>query len=128
MEVKLQKEIDLLTAEAECISLYSALRETILIMRLLKEISTAIDAKEATNSMNSAAFEDYNGSLELSKAPTMRPCTKHAAIKYHHSRPHAAKGNVIIKKVDTAEQYVDFCTKSLLLKLFCYLQKKVMCW
>ena len=48
-------------------------------------------------------FEDDNGAIGLAKAPKMRPRTKHIAIKCHHFRSCAQKGQVIIEKVDTIE-------------------------
>ena len=74
------------------------------------------------------AFEDDNGTIELAKAPKMRPRTKYAAIKHHHFRSCAQKREIIIEKVDTAEEETDFRTKPIVLQLFCCLRKKVMGW
>ena len=62
-----------------------------------------MDSKEATDTMKCATFEDKNGALELEKAPKMRSRTKQTAIKCHHFRSFATKGDIIIKKVDAAE-------------------------
>ena len=74
------------------------------------------------------ALKDNNRAIELVKAPKTRPLTKNVTIKCHKFRSCTQKVDVIIKKVDTAEQETDFLTKLLVLQLFCYLRKKVMGW
>ena len=97
-------------------------------MRLLNEISAMMGIPNCSKKIKCTVFEDNNGTIELAKALKMRPRTKHIAIKYHHFRSYVQKGDIIIEKVDTAEQEADFLTKLLVLQLFCYLRKKVMGW
>ena len=73
-------------------------------------------------------FEDNNGTLEIVKKLKMRPPAKNVAIKHHHFRTCVEKGDIVIEKVDTAEQKADFLAKLLALHLFCYLSKKAMGW
>ena len=87
-----------------------------------------MDAPDCSNTMKCAVFEDNNGALEMAKTPNMRPLTKHVAIKCHHFRWHVQKGDVLIEKVDTAEQEANFLTKPLVQQLFCCLRKKVIGW
>ena len=72
-------------------------------MHHLKEISAAMDAKEATSTIKCTAFEDNNGALELAKPSKISHHAKHVAIKHHYFRSYAEKVDIIIKKVDTAE-------------------------
>ena len=78
--------------------------------------------------MKCTVFEDSNGALDMARAPKMMPRTKHVAIKCHHFRTHADKGDVKLEKIDTTEQEADFLTKPLVQQLFSYLRKKVMGW
>ena len=45
--------------------------------------------------------EDNQGVIALIVDPQIWPCTKHIAIKYHHFRSFFAKGDVVIKHIDT---------------------------
>ena len=83
---KLQSEIALSTTEAECIALSTALRDTMSIMQLLRELGVVMNIPDYKKTMKCAVFEDNNGALELVTAPKMRLRTKHVAIKYHHFR------------------------------------------
>ena len=63
--------------------------------------------------MNYSIFEDNNGAIELSKAPKMRPRTKHIAIKYHFFRDFVEQCKINIFKIDTKNQIADILTKAL---------------
>ena len=39
-------------------------------------------------SVKCKVFKDNNGAIELSKAPKIRPRTKHISLKYHHFTEH----------------------------------------
>ena len=79
-------------------------------------------------SVKCKVFEDNNGAIELSKAPNIRPRTKHTEIKYNHFREHVRKGLIEINLIDTLEQVADIFTKSLPFPIFNYLKKKMMGW
>ena len=123
---KLQTEITLSTMEAEHIALSTALREGITIIHFLREINLVMNIPDCNKIMKCTVFEDDNGAIELAKTPKMRPRTKHIAIKYHHFRSHTQNGDIVVQKVDTAEQEADFSTKPLVLQLFSYRRRKVM--
>ena len=97
-------------------------------MSLLKEISIVMDAPNFGKTMKCTAFEEKNGAIELAKTPKTRPRKKHIAIKHHHFRKHISNVDMIIEKVDTAEQEADFLTKPLVEQLFRCISKKVMGW
>ena len=85
-----------------------------------------IDVSSCDKIIKCTVFEDNNDDVELAKAKKMRPRTKQIAIKRHHFRTHFQKGEIIIEKVDVAEQEAYFLTKPLVLQLFYCLRKKVM--
>ena len=79
-------------------------------MHFLTEIGAVMDIPSCDGIIKCTVFEDNNGSIELAKAPNMRPRTKHAASNHHHFRSHAQEGEIFIEKVDALEQEVDFLT------------------
>ena len=102
---KLQTEVALGTTEAEYICLSQSMRTTICIMCLFKELEKKVDGFTAdTPLVKCTAFEDNAGANELTRAPKLRPRTKHINIKYHHFCKYVRDGKVEIAKIDTAEQ------------------------
>jgi len=78
--------------------------------------------------VNTDAYEDNNGALELAKVPKMRPRTKHIALKYHHFREYVRDGSVRIHPIDSREQVADIFTKALPKDAFIYLRNKLCGW
>ena len=74
----------------ECISLSTALREVIVVMKLLQELKdNKIIKKSYIPKIHCKAFEDNSGALEMARTPKMRPRTKFMNVKHHHFRSHA---------------------------------------
>jgi hypothetical protein len=116
---RLQSEKALSTTEAEYLSLSTALRETIPLMKLVKEFKEELLLPMATTPVvHCKAFEDNTGALELAKVPKMRPRTKHINTKYHHFRKYVADGLIRVVQVSTADQIADILTKNLPKNLF----------
>jgi hypothetical protein len=116
---RLQSETALSTTEAEYLSLSSALRETIPLMKLVKEFKKELLLPMATTPVvHCKAFDDNSGAVELAKVPKMRPRTKHINTKYHHFRKFVADGLIKIHQVATQDQIADIFTKNLSKKLF----------
>ena len=101
--------------EVKYTALLAALRETILITHFLKEISLVIGISDCNKTMKCIVFKDNNEVLELVKSSKIRFHTKYFAIKYHYFYTHIQNSNIMIEKVDTAEQEADFLTKSLVM-------------
>ena len=117
------------TTEAEYVGLSQALRETIPIIELLKEMKKkGINIYSTTPKVYCTAFEDNNGALELANAPKMRARTKHINLVYHHFRSFVKRRIINIYPIDTTEQLADIFTKPLDVKTFIYLRKKIMGW
>jgi len=129
---KLQTEVALSMTEAEYIALSQAMRDLIPLLGLLDELAPALHLEKDQPSVfwkacgiepNSQKLfanqnEDNTGAYKLAKAPKMRPCTKHIALKYHH----------FINPIDTHKQTADIFTKPLDEKQFVYLRKKLCGW
>jgi hypothetical protein len=125
---KLQMEIALSTAEAEYISLSQALRDLIPLRTIFKELSTICNIPSLQVNTHSTVFEDNKGCIDLIVAPTMRPRSRHIAIKYHHFREYVRRGHIKIQWISTAQQLADIFTKLLVTSKFRSLRKTILGW
>ncbi len=125
---KLQSEIALSTTEAEYIALSTALRDLIPMRTILQELSPTCNISITAAQTHSTIFEDNKGCVDLIAAPTMRPRSRHIAIKYHHFREHVRNGQIHIKWISTNEQLADIFTKPLPLSKFTILRSKLLGW
>ena len=98
------------------------------MMEDLEQLEKTLNIESKPPSVKCKVFEDNNGVIELSKAPKIRPCTKHIVLKYHHFREHVQKGLIEINLIDTLEQVADIFTKDLPFPIFNYLRKNMMGW
>ena len=109
---QLQTEIALSSTEAEYIGLSRALRETIPIMELLKEMrSLGFTITTATPQVHCRVFEDNSGVLTMATVHKLRPRTKHINIKFHHFRSYVDSGEVSIHSIASEDNYSDMLTK-----------------
>ena len=127
---KMQTEIALSTTESEYISLSTALRETIPMMRLIEEVKLRFDCRNIRSipTIHCTLFEDNLGALELANTPKMRPRTRHINVKYHHFREHVRKKLIGIQSVRTTEQLADIFTKPLPRDLFIKFRDRILLW
>ena len=126
---KLINQICLSTTEAEYCCLSQALRDTIPIMNLLKELNEhSFKSEGSTPKIHCQLFEDNMGALEIARTPKMRPRTKHINNVYHHFREHVRMKLVTITYVPTTEQTADMLTKPLGQNLFQKFRKRLMGW
>ena len=108
---KLQTEVTLSVTESEFVSLSTALREVIPLMRLLEEMQQrGHNIKSLQPKVHCRAFEDNSGCIQLATVPKMRPRTKHINVKYHHFREHVARGDITVHKIHTDLQRADCLT------------------
>jgi hypothetical protein len=126
---KLQTEVALSTTEAEYISLSTALRETIHLMRMLEEAREfGVPMDYGAPVVRCKAFEDNSGAVALANVPKMRPRTKHINCRYHHFRSYVSRGIIDVAYVSTHDQIADVLTKSLSEDAFCKFRKLIMGW
>ena len=129
MKSQLQTEIALSTTESEYVSLSQALRRTIPLMSLVKEMKKFGFSVGATvPQVHCTLFKDNSGALVLSNAPAMRPRTKHINVKYHHFRTHVANKEVTMVKCTSADQLADMLTKPNTLEDLLRHRLRVMGW
>lgn len=125
---KLQSEIALSTMEAEYIALSTSLRDLIPMRTILQELSSTCNISITAAQTHSTVFEDNKGCVDLIAAPTMRPHSRHIAIKYHHFREYVRNGQIRIKWISTDHQLADIFTKPLPLNKFITLRTKLLGW
>jgi hypothetical protein len=85
---KLQTEIALSTAESEYIALSQALRETLPMTGLMKEINVIFSLFLPSPRFVINVREDNQSYIAMAQNAKFSPRTKHIAIKYHHFRKH----------------------------------------
>ncbi len=106
---KLQTEIALSTVEAEYIAMSHALRETIPVQNLIKEIHCIFDLlPNPMTDFHITLHEDNLSAIAMAESLKFTPWTKHIAIKYHHfhSRVHTSfnkSGDIKINCISTKE-------------------------
>jgi hypothetical protein len=126
---QLQPEIAQSLTESEYISLSQALRQTILLMRLVKEIQEKLELQmEITTKVHCKLFEDNSRAVELANVPKMRPRSKHINAKYHHFRKYVADKTIQVLKVAKFDQLADILTKNLTEALFLRFRKLICGW
>ena len=130
---KLQTEIALSTAEAEYIAMSQALRETIPLHSLMKEINGVFELYIPEPKFVLKVHEDNQSCIAMGKNPKFTPRTKHIAIKYHHFRKHVKTssnkdGFIQIVYCPTHDQLADIFTKPTTDEIFFKLRKELMGW
>jgi histone deacetylase 1/2 len=125
---KLQSEIALSTTEAEYIALSTSLCNLIPMRTILQELGPIFQISPKAAKTHSTVFEDNKGCIDLIAAPTMRPRTRHIAIKYHHFREQVCNGNIHIQWISTENQLADIFTKPLTAQKFTNLRRTLLGW
>ena len=109
---QLQTEIALSSTESKYTGLSHALRETIPIMKIFKEMKAyGFNIPHTTPNIKCEVFEDNSGALEMAKTHKFRPRTKHINVKLHHFCDYVSRGDITITKVDTTDQLANILTK-----------------
>ncbi len=115
---KPQTEIALSTAEAKYIAMSHALRETIPIQNLLKELGSIISTSTRMTDFCITLHEDNLSAIAMAESLKFTPRTKHIAVNYHHFRSRVytsanKNGDIKIKYISTKKQLADIFTKPL---------------
>jgi hypothetical protein len=113
---KLQTKIALSTAEAEYIAMSHALWDTIPIQNLIKEVSSIFLLPDPITDFCIRVHEDNLSAILMAESLKFTPCTKHIAIKYHHSCSRVLtffnkSGDIKLKYISTKQQIADILTK-----------------
>jgi hypothetical protein len=117
------------TTEAEFMALSAALRETIPLMELVKELQqNGYDFTATRPKVHCRVFEDNSGALEIASVPKMRPRTKFINVQYHHFRQYVDRNEISILPIDTNDQCADILTKSVSLAKLNELRFRILGW
>ena len=126
---KLQTMVGLSTTECEYMALSQALRETIPLMQLMKELKKqGISTYSIVPRIHCKCFEDNSGALELARLPKMRPRTKHLNQALHHFRSFVKDGSVKVLPIESINQKGDIFTKPLAQNQFVRLRRQLLGW
>jgi len=126
---KLQTEVALSSTESEVIGLSEALRATIPLMDLLKELKgEGYPIADTIPKIHCKVYEDNSGALEIATVFKLRPRTRHLNTRFHHFRQYAARGEIEILPIDTTMQTSDFLTKPVELEILLRHRLTVMGW
>jgi hypothetical protein len=130
---KLQTEIALSTAEAKAIALSQALRETLPMTNLMKEINVIFPLYIPLPRFIIKVREDNQSCIAMANNPKFSPRTRHIAIKYRHFCKHAIMhsnpdGFIQIDYCSIDDQIADIFTKSVCDDIFFWLRKMLLNW
>ena len=125
---KLQTEITLSTAEAEYIAMLQALRETLPLASLMREMNEIFPLCLPQPKFIIKVREDNQSCIAIAENPKFTPRTKHIAIKYHHFRKHVITqanldGFISLEYCSTHDQIADIFTKPIRDDIFFKLRK-----
>jgi hypothetical protein len=129
----LQTEIALSTAEAEYIAMSQALRETIPLVTLMREMNEIFPLYLPQPRFIIKVREDNQSCVAMAENPKFTPRTKHIAIKYHHFWKHVitqANPEVFIslEYCSTHDQIADIFNEPVWDDIFFMLRKGLMGW
>lgn len=126
---KLQTLFALSSTESEYYSLSTALRQTIPIMELAKEMKNkGFNIGSTQPRVHCKVFEDNSGALEMATIHKTRPRTKHMNCQVHHFRHHVNTGEITIHPISTDDQPADMLSKSVAIAKLVKFRKFIMGW
>jgi hypothetical protein len=128
---KLQMEIALSMTEAEYIALSQALRVTLPMTSLMKEINVMFPLYLPSSRVIIKVREDNQSCIAIAQNPKFSPRTKHIAIKYHHFWKHFIthsnpNGFLNIDYCSTDDQIAYIFTKSVCDDIFMRLRQMLL--
>ena len=120
-------------SHTEYISLSQALRETIPLATLMREVNEIFPLYLPRPRFIIKVWEDNQSCIAMAENPKFTPRTKHIAIKYHHFRKHVitqanSEGFILLEYCSTHDQIADIFTKPVRDDIFFKLRKSFMGW
>ena len=100
----LQLTVALSTTEAEYMAAAEAANEALWLKRLVTELGVEQEAA-------SVLFCDSQSAIHLTKNQMYHERTKHIDVRFHFLRDEVSEGNIVVKKVGTADNPADMLTK-----------------
>ncbi|KAL1536502.1 hypothetical protein AAHA92_29144 [Salvia divinorum] len=101
----LQNVVALSTTEAEYMAITAAVKESFWLRGIVGEFG--VEQKLVPIGC------DNNGAISLAKHQVFHERSKHIDVRYHFVREEIEKGNIVVFKVDTADNPADMLTKPL---------------
>jgi hypothetical protein len=128
-----QTEIALSTAEAEYIAMLQALRETIPLATLMREMNEIFPLYLPSPKFIIKVQEDNKSCVAMAKNPKFTPWIKHIAIKYHHFQKHVITqanpdGFIQLEYCSSHNQIADIFTKPVWDDISFKLRKDLLGW
>ncbi len=127
---KLQSQFALSTTESEYIALSTAMRDVLPLRRLLDCLAPHLDPQRERLTKLTIVWEDNDACRLLANSgdiPRITPRNKHFATQLHWFKSHLGK-DIIVERVDTANQGGDIMTKGLAEKEYVPKRKMLMGW
>jgi hypothetical protein len=129
----LHTKIALSTAEAEYILMSQALRETIPLATLMREMSEIFPLYLPSPKFIIKVQEDNQSCIAMAENPNFTPRTKHIAIKYHHFWKHVITeanpdGFIQPEYCSTNDQIKEILTKPVRGDIFFRLRTHLLGW
>ena len=116
---QLQTMVALLTAEAEYITLLTALRQSIPVLHLVNEIRSHMPGiSKLETSVRCKVYEDNESTIRMAHSLKATHRNKHISTKVHHFGEYVRNKTIQILHVPMRNQVVDIFTKPLSTKAF----------
>ena len=131
---KLQTETALSTFHAEYVALATAMRQIIVLQRVLKEIIECLNfGSKPTHTIFAETFKDNNSAYLLANTQHLSERSKALNVKWHFFWEHVRckrnpTGTVLVSPIATDEQRADYLTKGLPAEKFEALRKLSQGW
>ncbi|CAI7934360.1 unnamed protein product [Closterium sp. NIES-54] len=103
---KKQSEIAQSSGEAEYMAMYHAIKEIVLLRKLLEDVGVEQEGP-------TPLFSDSEAAIGMANNPTLNGLNKHMKIKWHWVRQMVKEGIVELHHVKASKQAADFLTKRL---------------
>ncbi|CAI7810157.1 unnamed protein product [Closterium sp. NIES-54] len=106
VQSKKQSEIAQSSGEAEYMAMYHAIKEIVLLRKLLEDMGAEQEGP-------TPLFSDSEAAIGMANSPILNGLNKHMKIKWHWVRQMVKEGIVELHHVKASKQAADFLTKRL---------------
>lgn len=100
-----QTSVAISTTEAELVAASEGAREIVWLKRILGDLTTLVETPYLS--------VDNEAAVRLAYNPEFHKRTKHIRIRHFFVREQVTDGNIVVKRVNTADQVADILTKGL---------------
>ena len=125
---QLQSETALSTFHAEYVALSAAMRQLIVVQRVLQVLIACQEFDTDVPTIHAEVFEDNNSAYLLANNQKLSDRSKWLNVKLHFFWEHINNGFAIVSKIDTNNQRADYLTKGLTFEKFEYNRKQNQGW